>query len=190
MGLYKRHSGIRRIPLGQLRVERPGRPYLTQEEFARLLDGDVVVEEKLDGHPEVLEDESHVFFCEDLRFQHSIPYSRVPRPRLKAPAFFVCYDIWIQGEERWAAREEKCIQCEGVGLPVALLVFEGRITAEEIPLLAARQSAFGEALAEGIVIKNLQHGLFGKFINAEFRQGVENAENWRRDKRKRNRLAV
>jgi len=57
-------------------------------------------------------------------------------------------------------------------------------------LLAARQSAFGEALAEGIIIKNLQRGLFGKFINAEFRQGVENAENWRRDQRKRNRLVV
>ena len=189
MAQYKQHSQIKRVPLGALRVERPARPYLTADEMARLLDGEVVVEEKLDGHPEVLEDAGYLFYCEDLRYQHSVPYCRVPGPRLGAPAFFVCYDIWLADEERWASREEKEQLGDALGLPVAPLVHQGTLRAEEIPVLAARQSAFGDEQAEGVVIKNLAAGLFGKLINAEFQQGLEDAENWRRGRWKTNRLA-
>jgi len=190
MALYKQHSGIKRVPLGQLRVERPHRPYLTEDEFKALLDGEVIVEEKVDGHPEVLEESSYVFYCEDLRYKHAIEYTRVPAPRLQAPAFFVCYDLWMTEEDRWAVREEKENLCEMMGLPVSPLVYRGILKEEEIPIVSAFKSNFGDGQADGIVIKNLKNGIFGKFINMEFQKGLEDAENWRRGEWKMNRLVI
>ena len=190
MSRYKQHSEVRRVPLGELRVVRPHRPYLTEEELRDLLAGAVLVEEKVDGHPEVLEIGDSVYYCEDLRWKHSIEYTRVPPPMgPEAPAFWVCYDVWIEDDQRWATRHEKETLCAVVGLPVVPLVHEGQVTAATISVLAARKSSFGETQAEGVVVKNLAKGLFGKLINREFQEGLEDAEHWRRRPRVANRLA-
>jgi ATP-dependent RNA circularization protein (DNA/RNA ligase family) len=191
MAKYKQISEIRRVPLGNLRVIREHRPYLTEEEFQLLLDGEVVVEEKLDGSPQTIEREGYVFFCEDLHWKHSIEYTRVPPPMgPDIPSFWICYDVWMEDENRWADREEKEILCEAVGLPLAPLVHKGRLTKEQIPGIADMKSAFGETQAEGIVIKNYGKGLFGKFINREFLEGLEDAEHWRRKPRVSNRIST
>ncbi|MBI5153477.1 MAG: hypothetical protein HZA36_03405 [Parcubacteria group bacterium] len=179
MSEYKQHSGVRRVPLGILRVRRPHRPYLTEEEFQRLLNGEVLIEEKVDGAPYVREESGYVFYCEDLKYQHSIAYNRIPRSQGEFPSFVVCYDVWIMDEARWADRREKEYLCEAVGVPVIPLVFRGMITTSEIPVIANRISAFGEECIEGLVIKNYGTDVFGKFINAEFISALEDAEHWR-----------
>ena len=190
---YKRHSGVLRVPLGEYRVEREHRPYLSEDEFERLLDGPVLIEEKLDGTDSILEDlpgyENYIFYCEDLKYKHSIEYNRVPPPfGENVPAFFVCYDIWIIDESRWANREEKEDLCEMRGVPVSPLLQMGEIKPEDIPIIADRKSAFGDERIEGIVIKNYATGVFGKFINSEFHESVENIENWRKGKWVLNRM--
>lgn len=181
MGKYKEHSEIRRVPLGRLRVVRTHRPYLTKEEFAELLDGVVVVEEKLDGSPQILEKAGYIFYCEDLHYKHSIPYTKVPPPfGPDIPPFWICYDIWLPEENRWANRSEKEILCEEIGIPISPLIHIGEITPDRIPKLAMRISDFGDEQAEGVVIKNYEKGLFGKFINREFLEGMEDAEHWRK----------
>lgn len=191
MAEYKQHSGVRRVPLGALRVARQGhRPYLSRAEFALLLEGPVLIEEKLDGHPEVRVVDAYVFYCEDLRWKHSIAYNAVPFPSgPEAPPYWVCYDVWLADEARWAYRDEKEELCDMVGFPVAPLVYYGEVEADDLPHLADRCSAFGEEQAEGIVIKNYATGVIGKLINIEFQRGIEDAEHWRRRPRVRNRLA-
>lgn len=181
------------MPLGEYRVNREHRPYLTEEEFAKLLDGPVLIEEKLDGTDSILEDlpgyESYIFYCEDLKYKHSIKYNRVPSPfGENVPAFFICYDIWFIDENRWATREEKEDLCEMRSIPVSPFIQSFEIEAHDIPVIADRKSAFGDELIEGIVIKNYATGVFGKFINSEFREAVESVENWRKGEWAMNRL--
>jgi hypothetical protein len=186
---YKERSGLLRVPLGDLRVKRGRRPYLDDGEFALLLDGDVTVEEKLDGTPRVLELNGDRYYCEDLRWRHSIAYV-VPLPTgPDAPPFWVCYDVLL-AEGGWAGRARKERLAAEVGLPVVPVVFEGRLTRDDIPRLAKRSSAFGGAPAEGVVIKNFARGMFGKFVNREFELGLEDALHWRRRKRVANRLCA
>lgn len=49
---------------------------------------------------------------------------------------------------------------------------EGCCFPEELPELANRISSFGSKTAEGIVLKNYNSGVFGKFINLEFQQKI------------------
>jgi len=192
---YKHHSGVLRVPIGEYRVVREHRPYLTENEFERLLDGPVLIEEKLDGTDSILEDlpgfEDYIFYCEDLKYKHSIEYNRVPPPLGEnVPAFFVCYDVWLINESRWATRDEKQDLCEMRGIPISPLIYVGEITEKEIPKIADRESAFGDERIEGIVIKNYATGVFGKFINSEFRESIENIENWRKGEWIINRMEI
>ena len=45
--------------------------------------------------------------------------------------------------------------------------YPGAVKPEDVPKLADRISGFGADKAEGVVIKNLAAGVFGKFINLE-----------------------
>ena len=60
-----------------------------------------------------------------------------------------------------------------IGAPLVPLVYEGRVKPSQIPRLSERLSSFGKGeQSEGVVLKNLRKGLFGKFVNIEFQEGI------------------
>ena len=162
-----------------------GKPYMTDAVMDRLFDGSpLVVEEKVDGHPIIILHEGYTFFCEQLTIQHSVSYEQVPYSLDGWPDMTVVYDV-LDGEYEppyrvgagarmpWLNRAEKESVCDMVGAPVAPLVWQGKVSPETLPTLADRISSFsGASKAEGIVLKNYRTGVFGKFINLEFQQGI------------------
>lgn len=198
---YKDISGIRRIPVARLvskdgvesvavgndaidmaKARIPGKPYMDDKTMWKLFNGVNVVEEKVDGHPTIILHGGYTFFCEGLKIQHSVPYSNVPFSLGDWPDMTVVYDILDgeyeppyrvgEGTGKWLSRSEKESVCDMVGAPLVPLVWQGKVTPEELPKLADRISSFGNSKSEGIVLKNYQSGVFGKFINLEFLHAI------------------
>lgn len=203
---YKQISGVRRIPIaknvnpktGEVQVITSleeikekglfirGKPYMTTETMEKLFSDEIVIEEKVDGHPVIVIHEGYTFFCESLDIRHTIEYDNCPFSHSGWPDMTVVYEV-LDGEFRppyekgqhsnkWLSRNEKEEICSMVGAPVVPLVFSGRVEPEKVPELADRISSFGKQKSEGIVIKNLKKGIFGKFINIEFQKNISDED--------------
>jgi len=200
---YKDITGVKRIPVAKIvdpkskqekivvgnkaideaKARILGKPTMTDDEMARLFDGsELVIEEKIDGHPIIVIKDGFTFFCESLQIKHSISYEKIPYSIGDWPDMAVCYDV-LDGEfeppyskgqvdGKWMSRNEKEIVCEEVGAPVVPLIWRGITSPENLPKLADRISSFGSNAAEGIVLKNYKSSVFGKFINLEFQQKI------------------
>lgn len=203
---YKQISNIRRIPIALLKSKNgdtpiigndeidkyklriKGKEYMSDESMRKLFSSEVVVEEKVDGHPVVVLYGGYTFFCESLKIQHTVDYEGVPYSEMGWPDMVVCYEIMEgeqeppyhagQGNGKWLSRSEKESLCSLVGAPLVPLVFKGRVTPEQLPALANRLSGFGKSKIEGIVIKNLDKGVFGKFVNVEFHEAITDEALW------------
>jgi carbonic anhydrase len=199
---YKQISRVRRIPIAkegdtvivgleeiQARgLQIRGKPYMGTREMEALFSDEVVVEEKVDGHPMVALYEGYTFFCESLKVRHSVDYDACPYSALGWPDMLVVYEV-LDGEYappytpgfgtgKWLTRSEKEAVCRMVGAPLVPLVFKGKIRPQEVPSVAQRLSSFGGSEAEGVVIKNLKRGIFGKFVNIEFQQKLVDEDTW------------
>lgn len=205
---YKQISGVRRIPIAKVVDPRTkqteivtgleeikkrnlmikGKPYLSTKEMDALFSNEVVIEEKVDGHPVIILYGGYTFFCESLKIQHTVEYDACPYSEMGWPDMTVVYDILDgevsppyqrgQGGNKWLSRSEKEALCRMVGAPLVPLVFKGRVNPEDVPALADRTSSFGSSTAEGVVIKNLHKGVFGKFINLEFQRSISDESLW------------
>jgi hypothetical protein len=205
---YKDLTGILRIPIARITdpktqeskvlvgneaidkagVRIKGKPYMSDAQMEKLFSSEVVVEEKVDGHPTIIIFGGYTFFCESLKYRHTVSYDGVPFSQDGWPDYTPVYDI-LDGEkeppykpggaERWLSRSEKEALCRMVGAPLVPLVFSGRIEPENVPAMAKRISGFAtESEAEGVVIKNLKAGVFGKFINLEFARAITDDSLW------------
>jgi len=199
---YKQISQIRRIPIAKQGdeivvgleeiTERGllirGKPYMPTKDMHKLFSGEVVIEEKVDGHPMVALYEGYTFFCESLKVKHSVAYDACPYSQDGWPDMLVVYEI-MDGEHeppyspgfgtgKWLSRSEKQSVCSMVGAPLVPLVFKGRVKPEDVPALANRMSSFGSSESEGVVIKNLRAGIFGKFVNVEFQKKLTDEDAW------------
>ena len=205
---YKQITGLRRIPIAKAtdpktkqekilvgneeidnyKVRISGKEYMTDAKMWRLFDGEVVVEEKVDGHPIIILYGGYTFFCESLNIQHTVEYDNVPYSEGGWPDMTVVYEI-MEGENqppysegegtgKWLSRSEKESLCHLVGAPVVPLVFKGQLEPQSLPKLAARLTSFGSGTAEGIILKNLKTGVFGKFINVEFQRAIAEEALW------------
>jgi len=203
---YKQITGIRRIPIAKnvdpqtRRVdiitsleeikERGllirGKPYMETDEMQKLFSDEIVIEEKVDGHPVIIIHEGFTFFCESLDIRHTIEYDNCPFSHSGWPDMTVVYEI-LEGEfeppyqkgqhsSQWMSRSEKEDICSMVGAPIVPLVYSGKIDPQDVPDLADRISSFGRQKSEGIVIKNLKRGIFGKFINIEFQKQISDED--------------
>lgn len=195
---YKQISGIKRLPVAKSSsgevvttleeikrrgLEIKGKGYHPTAVMHQLFEDEIIVEEKVDGHPVIVLYAGYTFFCESLDIKHSVEYDSCPYSFDGWPDMVVVYEI-LEGEleppyqfgagtGKWLSRSEKEMVCEMVGAPIVPLVFRGTVAPEELPDLADRISSFGSsAQSEGIVVKNLTKGLFGKFINLEFQEGI------------------
>ena len=205
---YKQISGVRRIPvarnmdpktkkeqviIGNAEIDRlglriQGKDYLTDQQMEKLFQGEVVIEEKVDGHSVVVLHGGYTFFCESLRIQHTVSYDDVPYSQMGWPDMTVVFEImegekappyhYGEGTGKWLSRSEKEALCQMVGAPLVPLVYKGHTTPEKLPALADRLSVFSSNKAEGVVIKNLHTGVFGKFINLEFQKSIADEATW------------
>jgi len=199
---YKQISQVRRIPIAKegdavivgleeiqdRGLQIRGKPYMSTREMGALFSDEVVIEEKVDGHPMVAIYEGYTFFCESLKVRHSVDYDACPYSALGWPDMLVVYEV-LDGEYappyspgfgtgKWLTRSEKESVCRMVGAPLVPLVFKGKIRPQEVPTVAQRFSAFGKNEAEGVVIKNLKRGIFGKFVNIEFQKQLVDEDTW------------
>lgn len=203
---YKQISGIKRIPIAQVTEDHQtrivvglediveqdllikGKPYMSTQKMEALFSDEVVIEEKVDGHPMVAIYQGYTFFCESLKVQHSVDYDACPYSQDGWPDMLVVYEI-MDGEHsppysegggtgKWLSRNDKEAVCHMVGAPICPLVFQGRVDPEDVPALAQRLSSFGSSQAEGVVLKNLKKGIFGKFVNVEFQKRITDEDMW------------
>ena len=177
-----------------------GKPMMDDARMKKLFSKPVVAEEKIDGHPVVvyLDDPEtnkidYTFFCENLGFVHTVNYEgrKIP-PRSFVvddkygrfwPKGAVVYDIiegpvtnFKPGKYKWLTRSEKEFVCDMVGAPLCPIVsgFPKKISPDDLRQFVGRQGSWSPAgeKAEGVVLKNLQDGIFGKFINKEFQDKI------------------
>jgi hypothetical protein len=203
---YKQASNVRRLPIAKfvdpkthkthvitdldeiekLNLKIKGKPYMSTQDMNRLFSDEIVIEEKVDGHPVIIIHGGYTFFCESLNIRHTVEYDNLPFSNNGWTDMTVVYEI-LDGEFRppyhyeqckgkWLSRKEKEEMCHMVGAPIVPLVYSGKTTPEKMPELADRVSSFGKQKSEGVVVKNLKKGIFGKFINIEFQKHISDED--------------
>jgi len=166
---------IARIPYGQ----RVGKRYLTEAEVCTLLNGTVVVEEKLDGKTIPQQHDRYTIFGEHLKWVHSTYYDRLP-------AWFIAFDVWDNQTRTFLPCKEKTAIITSLGYTPVHLIYTGRVnTVDELVAMTGR-SAYGNTLMEGVVVKNYNKQLFGKLVRIEFTTGI--TEHWIKKPKRMNRI--
>jgi energy-coupling factor transporter ATP-binding protein EcfA2 len=150
-----------------------------------LLDGEVIIEEKIDGRQDCRwwfeEDKTPVVICgEYMKFVHSIYYNRLPD-------WYVVWDIFVSGNTSYFMDiDTKETFCKRLGIPCTPVLYRGRITEEGLQYFLNRTSSFGMERAEGIVVKNYKNQVFGKIVSEEFVAGIELTGNYLKKPRRMN----
>jgi hypothetical protein len=184
---YPNRFKIKRIPVGKPVTTKR---YLTAEETAKLFDGEVVIEEKIDGRQACrvfsVEDHQLVIGGEYMRDTHSISYN-------KLPDWYVAWDIFDPAGSMFLGIDKQLQICEQYGIPHTPVLFKGVTTLSAVLkqfIDTNRISSFGDEPAEGVVIKNFQNNTRGKIVRHEFIAGIELTGHWTRRKGlvKKNRL--
>ena len=105
----------------------------------------------------------YVYFGEAI-IPHSIQYDwdRFPAP-------IIGFDIWDTVEHRWVPYPENKKMFEAIGLPFVPVVaeFDGKPSVSEFEELIPT-SKFYDGIAEGVVIKNYERGIFAKVVSKKF----------------------
>jgi len=96
--------------------------------------------------------------------QNTLKYSRVPEKHI------IIFDI-IKDSGEFLSRQEKEIEATRIGLEVVPLLFEGVVDSlEQLDNLLLIESILGGEKIEGVVIKNYDHGLIGKYVREGFHE--------------------
>ncbi|MGB9634887.1 MAG: hypothetical protein ACPL0A_00250 [Candidatus Micrarchaeia archaeon] len=85
-----------RIPIGK-RIGH--KKYMSEDSVRRLFEGNVVVEEKMDGKQSFIETRDYVLWVEDLRFKHSLLYH--------IPCRYALFDVYEKRTGRFLSPESK-----------------------------------------------------------------------------------
>ncbi len=182
---------ILRFNLGE-KISTKG--YLSPEREKSLLDGRLMVQEKMDGKPVRIETEEFVLFAEDLKITHSIKY--------RVPARFALYDVYdkrrqmilgIAGlfEVYFSLKNDPgfltSIISTDVNIPLSPNSFflveileRGFFNLNDLPSLI-RYSSYGaqaQTWMEGIAVKSIWDSFpfevrAGKLVRDEFIHGIE-----------------
>jgi len=162
---------IYRIPVPSFK-EVNSKHYLSLAEVEELLDGLILIEEKIDGKigAEDRENLECRLFFELMKYKHTIPY-------LKLPSWNIYFDVFLHNEKRFADLEVRNKILISLGLPVVRRIYYGKVNSYEelleyLPKLLSMKSVYGDETIEGIVIKNYQKQLFGKIVNPQFEEKI------------------
>lgn len=192
---YNRRHRILRIPLNGKPLLKEGKRYLSGEEVDLLLDGEVVIEEKLDGKQlakkflDIDRTEGEEFLAlygEFMKYIHSINYDSLP-------SWFILWDIYSPKKNYYYNYDERAEFCSSLGATMPPLIYRGKVKSMfHLADFLDRKSTFGHETQEGIVVKNYSKQMFGKIVREEFVAGIELKGHWLRSKglAKMNRLEV
>jgi len=178
--MKKRYPNIYRT---QTDFVKRGKYYLTPNEVARLLDGPICVEEKIDGklvESPQQEYEGYILFYEDAKRRHTVEYTQLP-------AWLIGIDVW--DGERFLGRRGREEVFGALDVPVAPLLFAGEVNdLRPLITLIGRPSAYGAERIEGIVIKNPGQQMMGKIVDPVFDRIIDRTGHHLRRVFVRNRL--
>ncbi|GEM_PF-983100 len=175
-----------RFPIGDGKRKKN---MLTKKQVSRLLEGRVVIEEKLDGRSSSFENDRYIVFAEDMKRQHSIFYI-LPGRYAVFDIFDKKRNVFLYSEEKIelakALREGK-IRIDGVE-PILFFpvpqIEKGMFSLEELPKMlglsayAHNKKTTERTYMEGIVVKPdrdlfLEEFLSGKLVREEFEEGIK-----------------
>lgn len=170
---------IYRFPIGPKVISKD---YMSKEEAMEILDGEVVIEEKVDGKTDSKDIGDHRVFGEFLKWQHSINYDQLPD-------YFLSFDVWCKKEGRFLGYDEKISVLEENGMPYTSLVYRGEVKELlDLEKFLGKSKFAEDQWAEGIVVKNYKKQMFGKLVRSEFLEGI--TDHWMTKEKKMNRLSL
>lgn len=127
-----------------------------------------------------------IIFGEWLRAKHNIFYNNLPD-------YFIAFDIW--DGYRYLDLHNRSDMLHKLGFAEVPLIYSGdNLDVEDVLCIAdglsiSNKSRFNSSETfEGIVIKNYQKGLMGKYVRREFMDSIE--ENWINNPLTENRLKI
>lgn len=181
---------IKRFPLYSVPYRKET---LSDEEIAALLDGVVVVEEKIDGKQYWRDHGDVVVFYEYMGVVHTVFYK-------KLPSYEIAFDVYDKRTKRFLTIPEKHEVLKGLGYCYVPVVYVGEVNPADwrsfIERLLSRPSYYGVEtwvsengkefltnLPEGVVIKNYSKQLFGKAINRWFDEAVRGKRSYIKERR-------
>jgi hypothetical protein len=156
-----------------------GKDYLTLVETRKLLGfGRKYIEEKVDGSPIIEEYGICQIFMEDCTYQHTIPYTELPRRNLGL-------DIWQPILGKFITRDMGGYLIQHIEEETGWKFIHtidstlDPLTMKDLYRYMNRMSVYNPGhKIEGIVIKNYDAGIFGKVVNPEFEIEVDASEHW------------
>jgi len=181
---------------------------LSESEISFLLEGEVIVEEKIDGgicgiswkgdthhaqgrgrlvHYAENPKQFHGFnkwiyenyekiqkipagwivYGEWMRACHNIFYDLLPD-------FFIAFDVWNGSD--FLAYDEKSRFLQKIGFTQVPLLYRGTLGVQDIFNFVTKSKYSTDELAEGVVIKNYEKSLMGKYVRRDFMDAMD--EHW------------
>jgi len=176
---------IKRIPIPQY-PKRGSKPYMTIHEVDSLLEGHIIVEEKLDGKLTCIPTTASITpVFEYMEWVHSIHYTNLP---YSVVHFHIGLDI-LDSEGTILSYTDKSAIFSELHVPLTPLLLDidnVAITIDHLISLMDMSSSFGSDYIEGIVVKNYEKKLFGKIVNPKFDREIDEKDHWLRSPRRRN----
>lgn len=124
--------------------------------------------------------ENHIIFGEWLYYKHSIFYNKLPDN-------FIAFDVWCKNCKKFIYPLDQALLLNGIGIKHSPIIVRGKPEFDPRKLVAAPfTSYFSDSKAEGIVIKNHEKQLFGKYVFEEFEENIE--DHWTKGKLVRNKV--
>ncbi len=115
-----------------------------------------------------------VTYGELMRCVHTIKYN-------KLPDWFLVFDIYDLKKKRYLDWVKVTKICDDIGLSTVPFICEGVVKKEHLDRYMPTASSYGK-VAEGIVVKNYDKQVMGKYVKPEFVKAVEDSEFWRNKK--------
>ena len=177
------HAQILRIPHGR---QTPTKRYLTDEQVIELFDGEVVIQEKVDGKmtwsiTPSIDSPRIITIIEDLTGKHTVhdhvmKYTTLPYDKhIPLDNISTEYTVTRSGTTRrfkiFPDRDSNVLDYAKVKLSPPTI---GAIRAL-LEMFSKSQSHFGSDTIEGLVVKNYPKGKFGKWVNDGFEDGLKTA---------------
>lgn len=168
------HSSILRIPHG---LQQPTKRYLRQDEILTLFNGIVHIQEKVDGklsssniceydfgrpRIDIIEDMTGKNSCHKHLEYRELP----PNKRIILDAIYIDPGAHVVMTPTGMHSLDYCI-IDGSKLRLEQIY-------ELLEMISKLPSHFGRDRIEGLVIKNYNDQIFGKWINAEFEDHINN----------------
>lgn len=167
------HSKILRISHGK---QNPKKKYLTEKQILELFNGNVVIQEKIDGKIRVIKNtETEYWICEDVSGKHTVHNHVIEYKNPPSDKLVYLDSVWEVGDTYYIPKTSfhRTTYAE-------LYLFNCNLGLKEIytilSILSDLPSHFGSKKTEGLVVKNYERQLFGKWINEEFEEKIVQGE--------------